>query len=294
MRSNLIEPALLHRLELLTLQNKRPFSSTLAGDRRSQRRGLSIEFSDFREYRPGDDLRYVDWKAYGRLEKLFVKLFLDEEDLNVHLLIDSSKSMSFGSPVSKWRYSQQAVAAIGFIALHRNNRVDAAAFSTHLAGRVNPLRGNASVPAFLSAVAGLSEPGGGTRFSDAIRRYAASAPPAGLVIIFSDFFDLDIAAGVAALASHRHQVLLVQVLDHFEIHPDFEGDFSLIDSESQSTRDVSLTSYEIERYQERLAEHTEELAQAAKKYDAVFLRVSTDEPVESLILQSLRKAGIVA
>jgi 3-hydroxyisobutyrate dehydrogenase-like beta-hydroxyacid dehydrogenase len=78
------------------------------------------------------------------------------------------------------------------------------------------------------------------------------------------------------------------------MHPDFEGDFSLIDSESQSTRDVSLTSYEIERYQERLAEHTEELAQAAKKYDAVFLRVSTDEPVESLILQSLRKAGIVA
>ena len=137
----LIEPALLRRLEHLNLSTKRRFASTQTGDRRSDRRGLSIEFSDYREYQLGDDLRYVDWKAYGRLEKLFLKLFLDEEDLNVHLLIDSSSSMGFGSPMSKRAYAQRAAAAIGFVALYKNNRVDAAAFTTGIAGRVLPMRG---------------------------------------------------------------------------------------------------------------------------------------------------------
>jgi uncharacterized protein (DUF58 family) len=291
--TSLIDPDLLRRLELLSLQSRRRFSSPQSGDRRSQRRGLSNEFSDFREYMPGDDLRYVDWKAYGRLEKLFLKLFLDEEYLNVHLLIDFSKSMSFGRPLSKWQYSRRAAAAIGFIALHEHNRVDAAAFSTHLTGRINPLRGNSSIPQFLAALGALPDPVGGTRFADAIVRYAASAPPAGLVIIFSDFFDSDIAAGLASLSARRHQVALVQVLDRSEITPDYDGDLSLVDSETGDVHALTVTHYEIEQYDARFKEFTGDLLQIARKYDMDYFRVVTDEPLESLVLHALQAAGII-
>jgi len=278
---------------MLSLHSRRPFSSVLAGDRRSHRRGLSIEFSDYREYRPGDDLKYVDWKAYGRLEKLFLKLFVDEEDLNVHLLIDNSKSMSFGETTTKWEYAQRAAAAIGFIALHENNRVDAAAFNTAISSRTNPLRGDQSIPVFLKALEKLPPPDGGTQFSQVIRKYAASSPPSGLVIIFSDFFDLEIAAGLANLAARNHQTALIQVLDRLEVSPDFDGDINLIDSESGVTREVTLSSYEIQQYKTRLDQYTAELIQSAGKYGADFVRVVTDEPVETLVLHSLRTAGIV-
>jgi uncharacterized protein (DUF58 family) len=289
----LIEPQLLKRLERLSLQSRRLFRSPDAGNRRSLQRGVSIDFSDYREYRPGDDLRYLDWKAYGRLEKLFLKLFLDEDDLSLHLLIDSSQSMSFGAPISKWRYAQLAAAAIGFIALHENNRVDAAAFSARLNGRINPLRGDASIPTFLRALEGLKEPSGPTDFFDSIRQYAATTKMAGLVIVFSDFFDDNVAAGLASLAARRHQVVLVQILDRSEINPDLDGDYRLIDSETGLAREVTLSNYEIQQYSASMSRHSERLMEYARKYEMDFLRVVTDEPVEDLVMSSLTKAGIV-
>lgn len=290
----MIEPALLRRLELLSLQARHPFTSTITGERKSRRRGLSIEFSDFREYRPGDDLRYVDWKAYGRLEKLFLKLFLDEEDLNVHLLIDSSKSMSFGSPVSKWLYSLRAAAAVGFIALHENNRVDAASFGTDLSGRVNALRGNSSIPTFLKSLGRLPEPEGATNFPTVVRRYASSAPPSGIVFVFSDFLDPEIPTGLAALAARGHQVILVQVLDRLELSPDFDGDFNLIDSETGLIHEVTLTSSEISQYTTALSEFRETLLNTAHKYGMDLFLSTTDEPIEDLIFKSLLGAQVVA
>jgi uncharacterized protein (DUF58 family) len=292
-QTKLIEPSLLRRLELLSLNSNRRFSASDTGERQSRRRGLSIEFSDFREYRPGDDLRYVDWKAYGRLEKLFLKLFLDEEDLRLHLLIDCSKSMSFGEPMSKWQYAQRATAAIGFVALHQNNRVDAAAFNTTLAGKVAPLRGDAGVPTFFRALEALPEPAGGTSFSDIVRQYSAGAPPAGMVIIFSDFFDPTITAGLTSIAGRRHQVVLVQVLDRQETNPELSGDLSLVDSETGVAHEVTLSESDLDEYQVRLDSHRSELLGTARKYGMDFIPVITDEPLDNLVLHSLRGAGVL-
>jgi uncharacterized protein (DUF58 family) len=207
----------------------------------------------------------VDWKAYARLEKLFLKVFHDEEDLSVHLLIDGSNSMSFGTPVSKWQFAQRAAAAIGFVALHENNQLDAAAFSANLSGKVAPLRGDQSIPLFLKALANLPAPSGETKFATVVRKYAETAPPAGLVLIFSDFFDPDIASGLASLAAQRHQVGLVQILDRSEVEPDFEGDFSLVDSETGLMHEVTLTRYEIDQYRNRLQSFTAELMATARR-----------------------------
>src|ERR1700710_1856689 len=128
----LLDPAFLKKLEALSLVSKRVFSGQTKGERRSTKRGSSVEFADFREYALGDDLRSVDWKAYGRLEKLFLKLFVEEEDLSLPLLIDTSGSMEFGTPLSKADYARRIAAALGYIALSEYDRVSVTGFSENL------------------------------------------------------------------------------------------------------------------------------------------------------------------
>lgn len=136
----LLDPQFLKKLEALSLVSKRVFAGQTKGERRSTKRGSSVEFADFREYSLGDDLRYVDWKAYGRLEKLFLKLFVEEEDLSIHLLIDTSKSMDFGSPLTKADYARRVAAALGYIALSEYDRVMLASFTSALGEQMPPLR----------------------------------------------------------------------------------------------------------------------------------------------------------
>ena len=120
--STLLSPELLARLEKMELVSRKVFRGRMKGERRSPRKGQSVEFADFRNYVPGDDLRFVDWNTYARLEKLFLKMFLEEEDLHFYALIDASSSMDFGNP-TKLKFALQLAAALGFIGLVRGDRV---------------------------------------------------------------------------------------------------------------------------------------------------------------------------
>jgi uncharacterized protein (DUF58 family) len=232
-------------------------------------------------------------ESHGRLEKLFLKLFHDEEDISLHLLIDSSMSMAFGDPLTKWHYAQRAAAAIGFVALHGNNRVDASSFNTSVAGRTAPLRGDSGIPQFLTSLSRLPEPGGATRFSETIRRYASNAPPAGVVVIFSDFFDPTITDGLISLVGRRHQVILVQILAREEIDPTFVGDVSLIDSESGQTHNLLIGDLDITDYRQRLDQYQSDLFTVANKYNMSFIPVVSDEPLDDLVLSGLMSTGLL-
>ena len=164
----LLDPSFLKKLEALSLVSKRVFAGQTKGERRSLKRGSSIEFADFREYTLGDDLRYVDWKAYGRLEKLFLKLFVEEEDLSLHLLIDTSQSMDFGSPLTKADYARRVAAALGYIALSEYDRVLLSSFSQTLGERMPPLRGKPGIFPFFQFL----ETKAAYRGRDALRRCA--------------------------------------------------------------------------------------------------------------------------
>src|SRR5690606_32593405 len=118
----LLSPAFLAQLERLELVSRKIFRGHLKGERRSTRKGQSVEFADFRSYVPGDDLRFIDWNTYARLDRLFLKMFFEEEDLHFYALIDDSASMGFGTP-TKLRYAAQLAAALGFIGLIRSDRV---------------------------------------------------------------------------------------------------------------------------------------------------------------------------
>src|SRR5436309_6958225 len=138
--STLLDPPFLGKLEQLSLVSKKLFAGQLKGEKRSTRRGISVEFADYRDYSAGDDLRYVDWNTYARLEKLFLKLFVEEEDLHVYLLVDASRSMAYGAP-PKFDYARKIAAALGYIGLSNFDRVGATVFTDRMLHHLPPVRG---------------------------------------------------------------------------------------------------------------------------------------------------------
>lgn len=290
---SLLHPRFLKKLEALSLVSKRVFAGQTKGERRSVKRGSSIEFADYREYALGDDLRYVDWKAYGRLEKLFLKLFVEEEDLNLHLLIDTSRSMDFGSPLTKLDYARRVAAAVGYIALAEYDRVSVAPFAGGLGAAMPPQRGKPGIVPFFDFLERHVSPGGPTRFGDALSRYAASAKGIGIAVVLSDFFDDTYLTGLKALLARRFQIVLIHVLDEDEVRPKITGDLRLRDSETGEEREVSISPFLLAQYETQLKSFCDGLQKTASRYGMDYVRASTDVPFEDVILKFLRGGGLL-
>jgi Uncharacterized conserved protein (some members contain a von Willebrand factor type A (vWA) domain) len=293
----LLDAEFLRKLERLSVTARQPFPGRMKGEKRSPKRGSSVEFADFREYATGDDLRYVDWKAFARLERLFVKLFVEEEDLSVHLLIDASQSMDFsGAPeagrITKFDYARKVAAALGYVGLIRYDRVGVAGFAQTLGRRVPTLRGRASVPTMFSYLETL-RPGGRTDFSHALQNYAQRAQSPGVCVVMSDFFDQNWEKGVRALLARRFQVALVQILDPDEVEPDLTGDLRLVDAETGEAREISVTPQLLARYREALNTFCGHLSDIAARYNMDYIRTTTDAPFEDLLLKTLRSSGLL-
>ena len=289
----ILDPPFLKKLEALSLISKRVFAGQTKGERRSLKRGSSVEFADFREYSLGDDLRYVDWKAYGRLEKLFLKLFVEEEDLSIHLLLDTSQSMDFGSPLTKLGYARRVAAALGYIALSEYDRVLLASFNDTLGERLPPLRGKPGIFPFFQFLETKLPVGGGTRFGEALAQYAARAKNVGIAVVISDFFDPTHVQGIKALLSRRFQVVLLHVLDEEELHPTLTGDLRMVDSETNEVREVSISPHILAQYEAQVQSFCGGLQTLANRYGMDYVRTSTGVPFEEVILKYLRNGGML-
>ena len=301
----LLEPTFMRNLERLQLHADRAVTARSQGERQSKRRGASLEFADYREYAAGDDLRYVDWKAYARLERLFVKLFVAEEDLGVHLLLDASESMNYAgdtdapASITKFAFARKAVAALGYVGLLRYDRVGVTGFAqggsldrAALSRRTPTLRGRRAVPELFGYLQSL-RPGGRTDFSAALGDYARRAQTPGVCVVVSDFLDPHWEKGVKALIARRFQVVLIHVLSPEEITPTLSGDLRLVDSETGAVREVSVTPDLIARYTVALAAFCGRMEVVSAKYGMEYLRTATDTPVETLMLSTLRKGGLL-
>ena len=296
-QNKLIDAEFLKKLERLSVAAKRPFPGRIKGEKRSPRRGSSLEFADYREYVPGDDLRYVDWKAYARLERLFLKLFVEEEDLSIHLLIDASQSMQYpvetsDGAMTKFDYARKVAAALGYIGLARYDRLGVAGFSQSLGNRMPTLRGKASAPQLFSYLESLHA-GGRTDFVHALRNYALRHSSPGVCVIISDFFDPNWEKGVRALLARRYQVVLLQILAPEEVEPKFLGDLRLVDAETGEAREISLTPAILASYQDALRRFCAGLADLAARQGMDYVRVTTDAPLEDLLLKTLRESGLL-
>ncbi len=286
-RAALLSSEFLAQLERLALYSRRAFRGRVKGERRSPRRGHSVEFCDYRGYGVGDDLRYVDWNIYARLDRLHVKLFVDEEDLCLHLLLDASASMGFGVP-SKLQYGARLAAALGFIGLVNMERVGVGVLRERVDEGWPPTRGRTQVVSlfdFLGRAAAM----GGTRINAGLQNYARRAREPGLAVVISDLLDPDgYEAGVRALLERRFDVHLIHVLTPEEMAPELTGDLRLVDSETGETRELSVDGGTLRAYRRRLVEFLERAETFARTQEIGYHRVSVDAPVEEVVLSQIR------
>ncbi|MBI5385830.1 MAG: DUF58 domain-containing protein [Verrucomicrobia bacterium] len=316
----LLTAELLRRLEQFQLLAARRAKSSLKGERRSRARGQSVEFADYRNYVAGDDLRYLDWNLYGRLDRLFLKLYEEERELPVRVFLDASESMTFGTPV-KFDFARQVAAAIGYIALCGFDRVSVNVFPTAESGMRNAeapqpnagpnskletrnselaaraalrsVRGEKSSLQFFQNLSGLTA-GGPANFNESLRRGALEARQTGLAVVLSDFLDpAGYEPGLNALVGRGFQVDCVQILAPDELAPTAFGDLKLVDSETGAIQEVTFGKFRLSAYQKTVQKFVQRLREFCRGHGLNFFMASSDTALEDLLLKRLRKAEVL-
>lgn len=311
--TDLLDPAFMARLDALDLLSRKILQGKLQGQRRSKRRGQSVEFADHRPYVAGDDLRFVDWNIYGRLEQLFLKLFMEEQDLTVHIVMDVSASMdpptSPSSPLfagktkdqqadknpnhSKALFVKKLTAALGYVSLVNNNRVTISSFSSGVQRQLPNMRGRnylAQMAEFL-VTEKFERP---TNFDQTCRQLAAGRIGNGIMIILSDFFFKEgYDSGLRRLISPKYDIYAIQILSPDELNPQLTGDLQLLDVEDDDTAEITASSTLLKYYQKNLAAYCNELKDFCTRRGATYVLANSAEPVETLVLNYLRRIRLL-
>ena len=282
----------LRKLERLHLVAKRLNWAGAKGEHAASRKGFSLEFSDYRRYQRGDDLRYVDWNIYRRLDRLLLKVFTSEEEMNIYLLVDTSRSMAEGAPV-KVDYAKKVAAALGYIGLKNLDRVGGASFSMRLHAPLTLGRGRTQILRMFHFLNQLSC-NGETNLRAAAHAFTNLFPHPGLVIIVSDLFDpTGWRPALEEMIAKRYQLLLIHIVDETESSPDPCGDVALIDVEGGRERKLFLDSDLVRRYQMELSAYFAEIETLCASRSIDYLRTTTSVPFDEFVLQTLRQVSSV-
>jgi uncharacterized protein (DUF58 family) len=284
------------KLERLTLVAHKVRAGAIKGERRSSRRGTSIEFADYRNYVRGDDLRRVDWNIYARLQRPFIKLLEDEEDLAVHLLLDASDSMDWprsDDGHNKYLFARRILAGLAYIALGTGDRVTVTALRQEAPLRWGPLRGRSQVLSLLDWLEKL-DTYGPVDFNQVLRDYALRTARAGLCVVLSDLLsESGYEDGLRALQGRGYEVVVIQVLSPDEVKPQMIGDLKLIDVETGLPQDVTLDAGMYGLYEQRFQAWRTEIGAYCIRRGIHYISVETDTPWEQLILSELRRSSVV-
>ena len=292
----LISPDLIKRLEQLQLLARRRSKSTAKGERRSGARGQSVEFADYRTYVPGDDLRRIDWNLFGRLERLFLKLYEEERELPVTIYLDSSESMSFGR-VSKFDFARQVAAAVGYVALCGFDRITVEPFpladdQAGLVGELRAVRGRRSAMRFFDNLNRLKA-GGTADFNHALRLGAMKHRAQGVIVVLSDFLDpAGYEDGLKSLASRGSEVHAVQILAPEELEPSSYGDLRVIDSETGAEQEVTFGKYRLKSYRATVQNYCRRLQEYCRARGIRYQLAQSDTPIDDLLLKAMRMGGM--
>jgi uncharacterized protein (DUF58 family) len=282
----------LRQLERLLVLMKSPVRGGLKGGRRSVKRGQSVEFADYRDYTLGDDLRQLDWNVYARLERLFVKLFIEEEDVTVTLLLDASASMAAGRP-PKLLFAKRAAAALGYIALASEDRVTVSALTGRIARRRTSMRGSGRVFRLLADLSAIEPADGATDLVTAARHAAAQLHGRGVVILLSDLLDPAADRIIRELAATGSELIVLHILSPDELDPALEGDLRLVDVESGDGIDVTVDLATLDAYKARLTAWKQEFADLAAKRRASYVDLSSDTNLAVLMFNELRRRNVL-
>jgi uncharacterized protein (DUF58 family) len=310
--STLLSPELLARLEKMELVSRKVFRGRMKGERRSPRKGQSVEFADFRNYVAGDDLRFVDWNTYARLEKLFLKMFLEEEDLHFYALIDASSSMDFGKP-TKLKFAVQLAAALGFIGLVRGDRVKIETIGQPVREAAPAFRGRRSLWRMLDHLEQIEANKGSGVFSggasagdlqkrlptpfslaEGVKSFCLRNSGKGIVVLISDLMDkAGYESALRYLASRQMDVYVIHVLSPEEFEPDVQGDLRLVDCEDGDEAEVTITAPLMKRYKQTLAAFVDSARDFCSRRGMMYLLARSETSIEQLLTGYLATRGLV-
>ena len=287
----LLSPELMHRLERLELVSRKIFRGKMKGERRSKRKGQSVEFADFRNYVAGDDLRFIDWNLYARLDKLFLKLFMEEEDLHFYVLLDTSLSMDFGTP-TKMEYAKQLAAALSFVGLVRADRVKIETLSPDQ--RPSPvLRGRRSTWRLFDYLKEI-HPEGGTQLTEGVKNFCLRNTGKGIVVFISDLMDKNgYEPALRYLLAQEMDTYVIHTLSAEELDPDVKGDLRLIDAEDLDEAEITSSAPLLKRYRQTLSAFVEGARQFCTRRGMNYVLASNQVPVDQLVSSYLRTRGLV-
>lgn len=286
----LLSPELMARLERLELVTRKVFRGHLKGERRSNRKGESVEFADYRSYVPGDDLRFIDWNLYARLDRLYLKLFQEEEDLHFYCLIDASPSMSFGNP-TKLQCAKKLAAALGFVGLCRSDRV----VIDTLGGIKSsaPMRGRTQLWRMLEQLEQI-EANDPTHMLDGVKRFSLRNPGKGIIVLITDLMDkTGYEAALRMLIAKQMDLFVIHMLSPEELDPTLLGDLRLIDSEDRDETEITVSRAVLKKYRQTLEQFVSQAKQFCARRSITYMLTPSDRAVDVIVTQYLRERGLV-
>jgi len=290
--TELLDPEFMNKLDQLALVSKRILAGKMRGERITKRRGESVEFADYRNYVVGDDLRFLDWNVYARLDQLFIKLFLQEEDLHVSVLIDVSKSMDWGTP-HKGLYAARVAAAVAYIGLVNFDRVSIYTYADGLQGELAGVRGRRLMFRVAEFLTNLTYESAG-RLSSTGKQFAVRHPQPGIVLVISDFLEKEgYEEGLKFLLSRKYDLYALQVLSAEEINPRFVGDLSLTDVEDGDIAEVTAGRAVIDRYKRTVKAYCSQFRDYCTRRGISYMFTSTEIPFDRIVLSYFRKRGLL-
>jgi uncharacterized protein (DUF58 family) len=298
----LFDSAFLSKLEQLFLLSRKLFRGQHRAERKSRQIGSSLEFADYRNYALGDDLRSIDWNIYGRLDRLFIKLFEQEQDLHIYFLVDASASMRWRGGTnseskiqnSKFDHARRIAASLAYIGLANLDRINVHFFASTLIGDLCLTRGRSQFHKVLEFLRQVPEAEGETRLAPSLRAFAQRTKRRGLAVVLSDFFDpRGYEEALALLRHNQFEVHAVQVLDPAELRPANTGDLRLIEAETGAAYEVTANAGLLRQYHAEVDRFLAQLAAFCSERGITYVQASTAVPFEDLVLRVLREGRLL-
>ncbi len=287
MESKLMDSNLIRKLNTLKLNTNIIMDKGYIGGRKSNSKGSSVEFSDYRQYTPGDDFRKIDWNAYGRFEKLFIKLFMEERQTMVNIFIDTSKSMNFGEP-KKSLISKKLALSLGYLSLANMDRVNVYTSNNNL-NEMGYIEGKNSVLKLNNYLENITQ----YENADIFSLIKTKPYKRGISIIISDLFSDNFKEAVKYLSYMKQSIIVLHIMSREELNPEYSGDLKLIDSENLTQKDISMTGQILTNYQNELKHFLAEADDTCRKYRGMYTILSNNISIEEMIFKRLIKEGIL-
>ncbi len=280
------------KLEYLAVVSRRVFSGAMRAERRTKKTGSGIEFADHRDYAPGDDIRYLDWHAFQKFDRLLIRLYEEEEDLAIYFIIDTSASMGFGEG-EKLRQAKRLCAALAYVGLANLDRIAIVAATDEISGRMPTTRGKARIFRIFRFLTGIRAEGA-TDLGEAMKTFVAQHKRKGLAVLISDLYDPEgFERGINVLRFNRFEPYVIHVVDKRDAKPELKGDVRVYDCETGTEREVTVTAKVLEKYQQAYEAYLEEVQRYCTTRQVSYFRADVEASFDELILRVFRRGGFL-